>query len=66
MLEALSLDDHPQRDRLHAMFLAFGGMARAAGRQWLVRSTLSRDEVAELLTQSLLSIICDVAPRFNV
>jgi len=40
MLEALSLDDHPQRDRLHAMFLAFGGMARAAGRQWLVRSTL--------------------------
>ena len=66
MLEALSLDDHPQRDRLHAMFLAVGGMARAAGRQWLVRSTLSRDEVAELLTQSLLTIICDVAPRFNV
>jgi len=66
MLEALGLDEDPHRERLHAMFLAFGGLARAAGRQWLVRNTLSRDEVAELLTQSLLTIICDVAPRFNV
>jgi hypothetical protein len=66
MLEALGLDEDPHHERLHAMFLAFGGLARAAGRQWLVRNTLSRDEVAELLTQSLLTIICDVAPRFNV
>jgi AcrR family transcriptional regulator len=64
MLEALSLDGHPQRQRLHAMFLAFGGMARAAGRQWLVRNTLSRNEVVELLTQTLLTIIRDVAPQF--
>jgi AcrR family transcriptional regulator len=65
MLEALGLEEHPQRQRLHAMFLAFGGMARAAGRQWLVRNTLSRNEVAELLAKSLLTIICDVAPSFE-
>jgi AcrR family transcriptional regulator len=65
MLEALGLDQHPKRDRLHAMFLAFGGLARAAGRQWLVRNTLDRGEVTELLTKSLLTIICDVAPLFE-
>jgi AcrR family transcriptional regulator len=66
MLEALGLDEHPQRRRLHAMFLAFGGMARAAGRQWLVRNALERSEVAELLTKCLLTIICDVAPGLEV
>ena len=65
MLEALGLDDHPQRQRLHAMILAFGGMARSAGRQWLVRNTLDRSEVSELLTGCLLTIIRDVAPRFG-
>ncbi|MBI3216240.1 MAG: TetR/AcrR family transcriptional regulator [Mycobacterium sp.] len=65
MLEALGLEEHPQRTRLHAMILAFGGMARAAGRQWLVRDTLDRGEVTELLTMSLLTIIRDVAPRFE-
>jgi AcrR family transcriptional regulator len=65
MLEALGLAAHPHRKRLHAMFLAFGGLARAAGRQWLVRDTLTRDEVTVLLSQSLLTIIRDIAPQFD-
>jgi AcrR family transcriptional regulator len=65
MLEALGLEVHPQRQRLHAMLLAFGGMARAAGRQWLVRNTLSRDDVAKLLSSSLLVIIRDVVPTLD-
>lgn len=65
MLEALGLAAHPQRKRLHAMLLAFGGLARAAGRQWLVRETLTRDEVTVLLSQSLLTIIRDIAPQFD-
>ncbi|SPX87966.1 TetR/AcrR family transcriptional regulator [Mycobacteroides abscessus] len=65
MLEALGLEQHPQRHRLHVMILAFGGMARTAGRQWLVRNTMSRDEAAELLTSSLLTIIRDVVPKFD-
>lgn len=65
MLEALGLEQDPQRHRLHAMIVAFGGMARAAGRQWLVRKTLSRDETTELLTRSLLTIIRDVVPKFD-
>lgn len=65
MLEALGLEQDPQRQRLHVMLVAFGGMARAAGRQWLVRNTLSRDETTELLTSSLLTIIRDVVPKFD-
>ncbi|MGE2713026.1 TetR/AcrR family transcriptional regulator [Mycolicibacterium litorale] len=65
MLEALDLDSHPSRPRLHAMFLAYGGMVRAAGRQWMVRHTLSRAEVVELLTGSLLTLIRDIAPKFD-
>jgi AcrR family transcriptional regulator len=65
MLEALGLAAHPHRRRLHAMFLAFGGLARAAGRQWLVRDTLTREEVTVLLSQSLLMIIRDIAPQFD-
>jgi AcrR family transcriptional regulator len=65
MLEALGLAAHPHRKRLHAMLLAFGGLARAAGRQWLVRDTLTRDEVTVLLSQSLLMIIRDIAPQFD-
>jgi hypothetical protein len=50
---------------LHAMFLAFGGLARAAGRQWLVRNALTREEVTVLLSHSLLTIIRDIAPQFD-
>jgi AcrR family transcriptional regulator len=65
MLEALGLTTHPQRKRLHAMFLAFGGLARAAAWQWLERKALTREEVTVLLSQSLLTIIKDIAPQFD-
>jgi AcrR family transcriptional regulator len=65
MLEALGLRDHPQHARLHTLLLAYGGLARAAGRQWLVRNTLSEQDVSVLLTQTLLTIIRDVAPHLD-
>jgi AcrR family transcriptional regulator len=65
MLEALGLATHPQRKRLHTMVLAFGGLTRAATRLWLVRDALTREEVTALLTESLLTILRDVAPRFE-
>jgi AcrR family transcriptional regulator len=65
MLEALGLGEHPRRDSLHTLVLAFGGLARAASRQWLVRNTLTGPDVSLLLTQSLLTIIRDVAPQLD-
>ncbi|MCX2930672.1 helix-turn-helix domain containing protein [Mycobacterium sp. CVI_P3] len=65
MLEALCLHDHPQHERLHTLLLAFGGLTRAAGRQWLVHNRLSRDDVFLLLTRTVLTIIRDVLPRLE-
>lgn len=65
MLEALCLEHHPHRTRLHTLLLAFGGLTRAAGRQWLVHNTLSREEVFVLLTQTALAIIRDVLPQLE-
>jgi hypothetical protein len=62
MLEALGLRDEEARPRLHAMMIAYGGLVKAASRQWLVDQSLTRDEVHALLTRTLLVIVRDVAP----
>ncbi|ORI26562.1 TetR/AcrR family transcriptional regulator [Rhodococcus sp. 1168] len=36
---------------------AFGGMVKAAGREWLVRGTLTRDQVEKLLTDVLITVL---------
>jgi AcrR family transcriptional regulator len=65
ILEALDLTGTgPDQLRLHAMVRAYGGMAKVASRLWLVDQTLSREEVHALLTQTLRSIVEEVAPKF--
>jgi len=54
------------REELRAMIRAYGGMVKAAAREWLVRGALSRDQVQHLLTTTLLSLLKDVAPRLRV
>ncbi|MGW6730915.1 TetR/AcrR family transcriptional regulator [Nocardia sp. NPDC055029] len=66
MLEALGLSEREDTKRLHAMMLAYGGLAKSAGRQWLIHHTLSREEVAAILSQTLLTIVRDVAPTFDL
>lgn len=50
------------REELRAMIRAYGGMVKAAAREWLVRGALSREQVQHLLTTTLLSLLKDVAP----
>jgi AcrR family transcriptional regulator len=54
------------REELRAMIRAYGGMVKAAAREWLVREALSRDQVQHLLTTTLLSLLRDVAPLLRV
>jgi len=54
------------REELRAMIRAYGGMVKAAAREWLVREALSRDQVQHLLTTTLLSLLRDVAPQLRV
>ncbi|WP_033292007.1 TetR/AcrR family transcriptional regulator [Amycolatopsis jejuensis] len=45
---------HPQ---LRAMIRAYGGMLRAASREWLVRGTLERTELRTFLVESLVQLL---------
>jgi hypothetical protein len=51
------------REELRAMIRAYAGMVKAAGREWLMRDHLSRDQVHLLLSQTLLTLVRDTFPR---
>lgn len=42
---------------------AYGGTVKAAGREWIVRGALDREQVRELLTHTFLALVEDVFPR---
>jgi AcrR family transcriptional regulator len=62
MIEAVGLDDHPNRGVLRTLMLAFGPLAKAASRQWLEEKTLTRGQVHALLTATMRTIITEVLP----
>lgn len=50
---------------LRAMVRSYGGMVKAACREWLVRKQLTRKQVRLLLTTTLLTLIQEAAPRLR-
>jgi AcrR family transcriptional regulator len=67
MLETVGLNDITAgREELRAMIRSYSGMAKAATREWLVRRSLTREQVHTLLCGTLLTIITGVhAEMFN-
>jgi AcrR family transcriptional regulator len=51
--------------RSRAVIRAYGGLVKAAVREWVRDGTLSRDEVQLLLSKALISIVRDVLPALN-
>ena len=63
VLAATGLADMTEhRAELRAMIRAYGGLTKAAIREWLQRGDLSRDQVHLLLTRTLLTILEDLFP----
>jgi AcrR family transcriptional regulator len=54
--------DNAAWTQLNALVRAFAGMVKAAGREWLHRDELNRDQVHTLLHRSLIALIEDVFP----
>lgn len=54
--------DGAVRGQLNALVRAFAGMVKAAGREWLRRGELDRDQVHILLYQTLITLLEDVFP----
>lgn len=56
-------DDEPGGQQRRAVIRAYGGLVKAATREWAVRGTLSRDQLRLVLTQSLVSLVRDTFPH---
>jgi AcrR family transcriptional regulator len=62
MIEALGLTESSDAATLHAVMLAFGPMAKATSRLWLIEGTFGRAQVHLLLTRTLRHLILEVLP----
>lgn len=60
-LVGLNAIEH-RREELRAMLRAYGGLGKAAAREWLEQGALDRTQVHRLLTESLLAIVRSVVP----
>lgn len=66
VLEAVGVaPDSEHANELNALVRAFGGMVKAAGREWLVRSSLTREQVHVLLSKSLVTLVHEVFPKIQ-
>ncbi|HEX2130877.1 MAG TPA: TetR/AcrR family transcriptional regulator [Actinophytocola sp.] len=53
------------REELRALVRAYGGLVKAAAREWLVRGALTREQVQVLLSTTLLTLVRDTGPRIQ-
>ncbi|NIH87680.1 TetR/AcrR family transcriptional regulator [Amycolatopsis granulosa] len=66
VLEALGVKvDSVHAETCNALVRAYGGMVKAAGREWLLRGDLDRDQVHTLLSRALVTLIEDVFPAIS-
>lgn len=62
VIEAVGLADRDDPQKLRALIRPYGQLARAAGREWLLKNTLTRIEAHRLLADTLSTIVRDVYP----
>jgi len=62
VLEAIGMPEHERRPEHVAMIRAYGGLVKAAMREWIDRESLSRAQVHTLLCTALVAIVQDALP----
>ncbi|QWF78048.1 TetR/AcrR family transcriptional regulator [Amycolatopsis sp. CA-230715] len=66
VLEAVGLSRESEHgNELNALVRAFGGMVKAASREWLVRGALNREQVHTLLSRSLITLVREIFPAIQ-
>lgn len=63
MLLMVGMADSAHSAQLRALVRAYGGLVKVAGREWIVRGTLRRDEVQALLVDMLMMLVTETMPR---
>ncbi|WP_280338345.1 TetR/AcrR family transcriptional regulator [Nocardia neocaledoniensis] len=62
MLVMIGRADLADSAHLRAMVLAYAGMVKVAGREWITRGTLTREQVHRLLSDTLLTVVTETMP----
>jgi AcrR family transcriptional regulator len=57
LLEMVGLSGSKHSAELRALLRAYGGMVKAAGREWITRGSLTREQLHILLSDMLLALI---------
>lgn len=58
-------DVEPAGAELRAIVRAFGGMVKAAGREWITHGTLTREQVQLVLTEQLTTLLGETFPHLQ-
>ncbi|WP_034268272.1 TetR/AcrR family transcriptional regulator [Haloechinothrix halophila] len=58
-------DAEPAGAELRALVRAFGGMVKAAGREWITHGTLTREQVQLVLTEQLTALLGETFPHLQ-
>ncbi|MFE7800957.1 TetR/AcrR family transcriptional regulator [Nocardia sp. NPDC057440] len=65
MLLMVGRADSTHNAELRAMVRAFGGLVKVAGREWITRGTLTREQVHVLLADMLMTLMTETMPKVD-
>ncbi|WP_433594665.1 TetR/AcrR family transcriptional regulator [Nocardia sp. CA-145437] len=65
MVAMMGLDDSLHSAELRALVRCYGGLVKAAGREWIVRGSLTREQVHHLLADALTTLVAETFPKVD-
>ncbi|MBB5916320.1 AcrR family transcriptional regulator [Nocardia transvalensis] len=65
LLQMVGLSGSKRSSELRALVRAYGGLVKAAGREWITRGSLSREQVHHLLADMLLTLVTQSFPKIE-
>ncbi|GAB2729906.1 TetR/AcrR family transcriptional regulator [Nocardia thraciensis] len=65
LLQMVGLSGSRRSAELRALVRAYGGLVKAAGREWITRESLTREQVHELLADMLLTLVTQSFPKID-
>ncbi|WP_227982116.1 TetR/AcrR family transcriptional regulator [Nocardia spumae] len=65
LLQMVGLSGSARDDELRALVRAYSGLVKTAGREWITRGTLDREQVHFLLSDVLMALVDTTFPRIE-
>ncbi len=65
LLQMVGLGESAHGDELRALVRAYGGLVKTAGREWITRGALTREQVHHLLADSLFTLVTTTFPKIE-